>query len=107
MDVQSILSILATVLGGTNIYTFWLFWKTRKSDIKKTEATALESIDAIYVKMSASTNAKLDEMQATIDKQGDTIKNQSEIIMGQTIKIENLTKSVQAYAKKCANCPIK
>lgn len=92
MDIQNILSIISAVLGGTNIYAFWLLWKTRKSDIKKTEASALDSIDAIYVKMSASTDKKLDEMQKTIDNQ--------------SIEIKELTKSVQDYAKKCANCKI-
>lgn len=92
MQLQDILAILTALFGSTSIFSIYLLWKTRKSEIKKAEATTLDAIDSIYTKMTLATDKKLEEMQILID--------------GHVKKISELEKQVKEYSKKCSNCKI-
>lgn len=117
MDIQNSLSILTAIvalLGGSNIYTIWLLWKTRRADVQKTEALSGQEVQRekqekansvvksqeILDKLTIQMDLRFDEMQKTIDDQGQIIKQQ-------TLKIQSLTKSVQENSKRCADCKIK
>ena len=82
--------LLNYFLGSTTLVSIYIAWKSRKSELKKTEASALEAIDSIYTKMSIVTDKKLEEMQRVID--------------GNTIEIKNLKKQLEEYQRKCAQC---
>ncbi|WP_395074549.1 hypothetical protein [Flavobacterium sp.] len=82
--------LLNYFLGSTTLVSIYIAWKSRKSELKKTEASALEAIDSIYTKMSIVTDKKLEEMQRIIDEN--------------TIEIKNLKKQLEDYQKKCAQC---
>lgn len=93
MYTPSIEIILNYVFGSTTLVAIWIAWKSRNSELKTKEASALESIDSIYNKMSASMDKEFEKMQKTIDKQ--------------TAEIDKLKKTVNEYASKCANCQLK
>lgn len=84
--MPSIEVILNYVLGSTTVVSIYIAWLSRKSEIKKTEATALESIDSIYNKMSESLEKRFEEMQK---------------------EIEQLKTELKEYKEKCQNCKIK
>ncbi|ESU18990.1 hypothetical protein FCR2A7T_24000 [Flavobacterium cauense R2A-7] len=83
-------TILNYFLGSTTLISIYIAWKSRNSELKKTEASALEAIDSIYTKMSIVTNKKFEEMQRIIDEN--------------TIEIRNLKEQLQEYQKRCAGC---
>ncbi|MBY0485943.1 MAG: hypothetical protein K2P85_01930 [Flavobacteriaceae bacterium] len=100
MQLQLILSILTALFGSTSIVSIYLLWKTRKSEIKKAEATTLDAIDSIYTKMTLATDKKLEDMQKTIESQTQKIESQSK-------KITELQKQVKQYSDKCSKCVVK
>lgn len=82
--------LLNYFLGSTTLVSIYIAWRSRKSELKKTEASALEAIDSIYTKMSVVTDKKFEEMQRTINEN--------------TIEIRNLKEELQEYQKRCAGC---
>lgn len=82
--------LLNYFLGSTTLVSIYIAWRSRKSELKKTEASALEAIDSIYTKMSVVTDKKFEEMQRTINEN--------------TIEIRNLKEQLQEYQKRCAGC---
>ncbi len=90
MQLQDILTILTALFGSTSIFSIYLLWKTRKSEIKKAEATTLDAIDSIYTKMALATDKKFEEMQKIIDQQ--------------TQEIRDLKIKVKQYSDNCSNC---
>lgn len=83
-------TILNYFLGSTTLISIYIAWRSRNSELKKTEASALEAIDSIYTKMSIVTDKKFEEMQRIID--------------ANTIEISNLKAQLQEYQKRCAGC---
>jgi vacuolar-type H+-ATPase subunit I/STV1 len=83
-------TILNYFLGSTTLISIYIAWKSRNSELKKTEASALEAIDSIYTKMSVVTDKKFEEMQRIIDEN--------------TIEIKNLKEQLQEYQKRCSSC---
>jgi hypothetical protein len=83
-------TILNYFLGSTTLISIYIAWRSRNSELKKTEASALEAIDSIYTKMSIVTDKKFEEMQRIIDEN--------------TIEIINLKEQLQDYQKRCASC---
>lgn len=53
--------LLNYILGGTNIATIILGWRTRKTD-------AVDKMADVYKKMSEQTEKRLNEMQKTLDE---------------------------------------
>lgn len=82
--------LLNYFFGSTTLVAIYIAWKSRNSEIKQKEATALESIDSIYQKMTNATDKKFEEMQKIIDSQNEEIKQLKEL--------------VQNYSAKCATC---
>jgi hypothetical protein len=82
--------LLNYFLGSTTLVSIYIAWKSRNSELKKTEASALEAIDSIYTKMSIVTDKKFEEMQRIIEQN--------------TIEIKNLKKQIEEYQKRCAGC---
>ncbi|MGH2667135.1 hypothetical protein [Flavobacterium sp.] len=83
-------TLLNYFLGSTTLVSIYIAWKSRNSELKKTEASALEAIDSIYTKMSIVTDKKFEEMQRIIDEN--------------TIEIRNLKEKLQEYQQRCAGC---
>ena len=82
--------ILNYFLGSTTLVSIYLAWKSRKSTLKQAEATALDSIDGIYDKMSIRVDKELEKYQKIIDKQDK--------------KIEDLGKKLKEYVEQCSAC---
>lgn len=93
-----ILPIVTAVLGGLNIVQLLIMWKSRKSEVKKNEAGALDSIDSIYDKMSARVDKELIKYEKIIEKQDKRILMQDE-------KIQHLDKNLKEYILQCEICP--
>lgn len=83
-------TLLNYILGSTTLVSIYIAWKSRNSELKKNEASALEAIDSIYTKMSIVTDKKFEEMQRVIDEN--------------TIEIRNLKEQLQEYQKRCSGC---
>lgn len=83
-------TLLNYVLGSTTLVSIYVAWRSRNSEIKKTEASALEAIDSIYTKMSIVTDKKFEEMQRIIDEN--------------TIEIKNLKEQLEQYQRRCGAC---
>ena len=83
-------TLLNYFLGSTTLVSIYIAWKSRNSELKKTEASALEAIDSIYTKMSIVTDKKFEEMQRIIEQN--------------TIEIKNLKEQLEEYQKRCAQC---
>lgn len=83
-------TILNYFLGSTTLISIYIAWRSRNSELKKTEASALEAIDSIYTKMSIVTDKKFEEMQRVIDEN--------------TIEIRNLKEQLQEYQRRCDSC---
>lgn len=91
MPPITLTEILNYILGSTTLVSIYLAWKSRKSTIKQTEATALESIDTIYDKMSERVDKELEKYQNIIEKQD--------------IKIQTIEKLLGSYIEQCTVCP--
>lgn len=59
--------LLNYVLGGTSVVSLYIAYKSRKSEIKKAEANALEALQNVYTKMVLDTERRFDEMRREID----------------------------------------
>lgn len=55
--------VLNYLFGSTTLVAIFIAWKSRKSTIKQAEATALDSIDSIYTKMSNMLDKEITKMQ--------------------------------------------
>lgn len=84
--MPSIEVILNYFFGSTTLISIYIAWKSRKSQLKQTEATALESIDSIYNKMSESLEKRFTDMEK---------------------EIERLKAELKEYKDKCQNCKLK
>lgn len=98
MFEKLILPIITAFLGGLNIVQLVIMWKSRKSEVKKNEAGALDSIDSIYDKMSARVDKELIKYEKIIEKQDGKIQSQDE-------KIQSLHKDLREYITQCEICP--
>lgn len=87
-----LLQLLPYLFGTGGFITLYIAWKTRKSTVKQTEATALESIDTIYDKMSARVDKEIEKYQKIIDKQDSKIG-----------KLETLLNEYISQCKTCVN----
>lgn len=82
--------LLNYLFGTTTVISTFIAWKSRNSDIKKNEATALESIQSVYDKFTEQTEKRFLEMQKVIDNQ--------------TTEIRSLKNTLIDYQKKCQFC---
>jgi peptidoglycan hydrolase CwlO-like protein len=80
MNLSEILNYL---LGSTTLVTIYVAWRSRKSEIKKAEANALETIQSVYDKFVRDTDRKIEQMRD---------------------EIHSLKAEVQEYKRKCGNC---
>jgi hypothetical protein len=87
---MTIIEIITMLLGGGNIFQFYLSWQSRKSNVKGTEADAMAKMQDVYDKFTLQSDVRFDKMQEVIDKQADEIKG--------------LKKLVIDYKNKCENC---
>lgn len=90
--------ILTYLFGSTTLVSIYIAWRSRNSELKKSEANALESIDNIYDKMSLRVDKEMEKYQKIIDKQDLNIKKQDEEING-------IKKLLNQYVSQCSICP--
>ena len=81
---------LPYIFGSGGFIALIIAWKTKNATVKQTEATALESIDTIYDKMSARVEKELEKYQKVID--------------AQDLKIKEMGKKLELYIKQCTGC---
>ena len=74
MPIEQITLLLNYILGSTTIISIYIAWKSRKSEVKKAEAIAMENMQTVYDKFTEQTNRKFEEMQSLINKQAEEIK---------------------------------
>ena len=86
----TIAELLNYFLGSTTLVSIYIAWKSRKSAIKQAEASALDSIDGIY-----------DKMSARVDKE---IEKYEKIIVKQDKKIDELVLKLKQYVEQCSVC---
>ena len=86
----TIAELLNYFLGSTTLVSIYIAWKSRKSAIKQAEASALDSIDGIY-----------DKMSARVDKE---IEKYEKIIVKQDAKITEMGKLINQYVEQCSAC---
>lgn len=90
MPIENITLLLNYILGSTTLVSIYIAWKSRKSEVKKAEAIALENMQTVYDKFTAQTDKKFEEMQALINQQAEEIKN--------------LKSQIKDNEKRCKNC---
>lgn len=86
-----ITELLNYILGSTTIVAGLVAWKSRKSAIKQNEATALESFDSMYNKVTATLEKELNKMIVKIETQDRTILE--------------MEKRLSDYITQCTECP--
>lgn len=123
MILQDLLAILTALFGSTSMFSLYLLWRTRKSEIKKAEATTLDAIDSIYTKMTIATDKKIEEMQNIIDnyslkqiefeklskisiENGIKVNQLQKTIANQEKEIQKLRGLIKQYSETCSNCKI-
>lgn len=84
------LEIFAALSGGTNVLGFYTFFKNRKAESKKVEASALESMQNVYDKFVLQAELRFEQMQKTIDNQ--------------QREIDKLKENLKTQIAKCRNC---
>ncbi|HLF53536.1 hypothetical protein [Flavobacterium sp.] len=89
--------MLNYLLGSTTLVSIYIAWSSRKSEIKKAEASALENIQSVYDKFTDQTEKRFEQMQKTIDKQTIVIKENRD-------EIKLLNDNLFDYQKKCKMC---
>lgn len=72
--MPTITEILNYLLGSTTLASVYVAWKSRKSEIKKAEAGALENMQTVYDKFTEQTEKRFLLMQETIEKQAEEIQ---------------------------------
>jgi hypothetical protein len=72
--MPSIEILLNYVLGSTTLASTFIAWKSRNSEIKKAEASALENMQSVYDKFTAQTEQRFEQMQKIIDTQSEEIR---------------------------------
>ena len=82
--------ILNYFFGTTTVISTFIAWKSRKSEIKKAEASALENIQSVYDKFTEQTEKRFIEMQKVMDSQ--------------TTEIRSLKDALINYQNKCQMC---
>lgn len=90
--------------GSTTLIAIYIAWKSRKSSIKQAEATALETIDSIYDKMSTRVDKEMAKYQKIIDKQDEKIEKQSDEIGKNRNEIKETNKLLDQYVNQCKTC---
>jgi len=75
--------ILNYIFGSTTLVSIYIAWRSRNSELKKSEASALEGIDSAYDKMVTQVNKQFDKMQK---------------------RIEELENKLDQYVKQCSEC---
>lgn len=89
--------ILNYFFGSTTIVSIYIAFKSRKSEIKKAEANALETIQTVYNKFVADTEIKFDSMRTEIK----IVKEENFQFQK---RVDTLQKEVEKYQKKCIHC---
>jgi hypothetical protein len=72
--MPSIEILLNYLLGSTTLVSIYVAWKSRNSEIKKAEASALENMQSVYDKFTAQTEQRFEQMQKIIDTQSEEIR---------------------------------
>lgn len=90
MPIEHIMQFLTLFFGSTTFVSLYIAWKSRKSDVKKAEAVALENMQVVYDKFTEQTDRKFEEMQTLINKQSEEIKT--------------LKSQIADYERKCKLC---
>ena len=62
------LSLAGMIFGSGGFVALYIAIKTRKSEVKKAEASALETIQAVYDKFVSDTEKKFDELKKEIER---------------------------------------
>lgn len=96
--------ILNYFFGSTALVAIYIAWKSRKSTIKQAEATALESIDGIYDKMSTRVDKEIAKYEKIIVKQDQKIEKQSTEIDKNRREIRETKKQLEQYVSQCETC---
>ena len=78
--------ILNYALGGTNLFSLYLLYKTRSSHIKTAEANALTGIQNVYDKFVSDMEAKYNAYRQ---------------------EAEDLRRQLREHQQKCMNCQTK
>jgi predicted RNase H-like nuclease (RuvC/YqgF family) len=94
MEISQLLNYL---LGSTTLASIYIAWKSRKSEIKKAEANALETIQLVYDKFAKDTDERIDRLTREISslrKENEELKNNQKEIL----------KELSDYKKKCDRC---
>lgn len=94
MEISNLLNYL---LGSTTLASIYIAWKSRKSEIKKAEANALETIQLVYDKFAKDTDERIDRLTKEITslrEENTLLRNTQEIII----------KELNVYKKKCESC---
>lgn len=89
--------IINYFLGSTTLASIYIAWKSRKSEIKKAEANALETIQSVYDKFAKDTDERIDRLTQEITKLS---KENNELKITQ----QQIYKELQEYKKKCGHC---
>ena len=94
MQVTEILNYL---FGSTTLVSIYIAYKSRKSEIKKAEASALETIQGVYDKFVSDTDKKFEGMRTEIK----IVKEEN--FQFQTM-VGNLRSELEQYKSKCVHC---
>jgi predicted RNase H-like nuclease (RuvC/YqgF family) len=89
--------IINYFLGSTTLASIYIAWKSRKSEIKKAEANALETIQTVYDKFAKDTDERIDRLTQEITK----LRHENEALKNTQMQIY---KELQEYKKKCGHC---
>ena len=96
--------ILNYIFGSTTLVSIYIAYKSRKSEIKKAEASALETIQGVYDKFCADTEKKFDKMDAENEKMKMEIKLVKQENFQFQTKVNQLQSEVELYKTKCVHC---
>lgn len=90
-------NLMNYILGTTTLASLFLAWKSKNSEIKKAEASALEIIQGVYDKFCIDTDKKFERMQNEIQLVKEENYQFKSLVTG-------LQKEVEQYKIKCSHC---
>lgn len=94
---MAIAEILNYFFGSTTLVSIYIAFKSRKSEIKKAEANALQTIQGVYDKFTSDTNQRYDAMRSEIN----TLKDENKELK---LMIGKMEIQVETYKTTCARC---
>lgn len=98
--------IIASLLGGLNVWQLYINWKTRKSQTKVAEADALERMTGVYDKFVADMERKYDELR----REGEKLKAEASELRSEAQKLriesDKLRKEIKGWEEKCKHCKV-